>query len=58
MPELLPKGIVEGDGVDHIAVAFKGVELLSGCSVPDFARSIIAARDEAANKTLSVRHSP
>ena len=57
-PELLPKGIVEGDGVDHIAVPFKGVELLSGRSVPDFARPIIAARDEAANKTLSVRHSP
>ena len=57
-PELLPKGIVEGYGVDHIAVALEGVQLLSGRSVPDFARPIIAASDEAATKTLSVRRSP
>lgn len=42
----LPKRIIEGHGVDDVAVSFEGEQLLSRVCVPDLARAIVAASDK------------
>jgi len=43
---LITIGVVEGNGVHNVAVAFQGEQLISGGGVPDFACTVVTTRDE------------
>lgn len=47
---LVAIGIVEGQAVNHVFVAFQGELLLARQSVPHFAASVVTPRDESFNK--------
>lgn len=50
---LLPVGVVECYGIDHVPVTFQGVKLLSRRGVPQFACPVVAPCDKANTRNVN-----